>query len=81
MASMASVSSSTTTGSIIDETMCNRSASTTILAMLACSPPSIQPAPCIIMLTPPITQPHSANTLSYAACASTALAAHTLLLR
>src|SRR5689334_19824956 len=61
--------------------MCSRSASITIFSKLACRPPSIQPAPCIMKLQQPETAPHSENIDSYAAWASTALAAHVLELR
>ena len=81
IASNASESSSTTTGSSVGDTMCSRSASITIFSKLACRPPSIQPAPCIMKLHAAHDAPHSENIDSYAAWASTALAAHMLQLR
>ena len=64
MAASANVSSSTTIGSRSEATIASRSASSTSFAADACSPPSIQPAPCMRKFTPPMTAPHSEKTLS-----------------
>ncbi len=45
-------------------TISSRSASSTIFSKEACRPPSIQPAPCIRKLTPPMIAPQSEKTLS-----------------
>ncbi len=62
MASMASASSLTSSGFMKAATICSKSASSTIFSKEACSPPSIHPAACFTMFTPPMIAPHSENT-------------------
>ncbi len=52
-----------------------------VFSKLAARPPSSHPAECFMKFPPPMMAPHNENTLSYAACASTVLAAQTLLVR